>query len=153
MSTMNRLNYNIIQKKITTKKKVKSDKWGLISLGDRLKKTKRIGQCLFQEIARKFLFPGKRPENFTRERNGLSDQTNIDYLEKSMEETGSQSTQLTEDEIIDNFCHMVLEEFLIKRQLSSTLQTFREEWKRPQEVNYLPTDSFGKKIKAYFIIL
>lgn len=52
-----------------------------------------------------------------------------------MEETGSQSTQLTEDEIIDNFCHMVFEEFLIKRQLSSTLQAFREEWQRPQEVN------------------
>lgn len=52
-------------------------------------------------------------------------------------DTPYHQTQLTEDEIIDNFCHMVFEEFLIKRQLTQTLQSFREEWKRPQESTVL----------------
>lgn len=58
-------------------------------------------------------------------------------------DTPYHQTQLTEDEIIDNFCHMVFEEFLIKRQLTQTLQSFREEWKRPQEVRI---------VKQYFFL-
>jgi hypothetical protein len=48
-----------------------------------------------------------------------------------------QIQQINEDEILDNFCHMVLEEFLIRRNLKDTLQTFRREWNRPQEVSLL----------------
>lgn len=47
--------------------------------------------------------------------------------------------QLSEDEILDNFCHMVLEEYLIKREMRNTLKTFREEWNRPKEVR--PTNN------------
>jgi hypothetical protein len=46
----------------------------------------------------------------------------------------STSEQLTEDDILSNFCYMVLEEFMVKRNLKNSLQTFRDEWKRPNEV-------------------
>lgn len=48
-----------------------------------------------------------------------------------------EQVQLSEDEILDNFCHMVLEEYLIKREMRNTLKTFREEWNRPKEVRPL----------------
>lgn len=50
--------------------------------------------------------------------------------------------QLTEDEILDNFCHMVLEEYMLKRNLKNTLKTFREEWQRPKEVTPNPSLTF-----------
>eukprot|EP01041_Mallomonas_annulata_P011555 gene11555-24167_t len=33
----------------------------------------------------------------------------------------------------DNFCHMVIEEFLMKKNMADTLEQFRKEWHRPDE--------------------
>jgi len=35
--------------------------------------------------------------------------------------------------IFDNFCSMVVEEYLARKNLTNTLETFREEWQRPSE--------------------
>jgi hypothetical protein len=51
-----------------------------------------------------------------------------------MQENNSQPVQISEDDILSNFCYMVLEEFMVKRNLKHSLETFREEWKRPSEV-------------------
>jgi len=34
---------------------------------------------------------------------------------------------LSLDEMLDNFCHMIVEEYLVRKQLKSTLQCLREE--------------------------
>lgn len=34
----------------------------------------------------------------------------------------------------DTFCHMVVEEFLMRKGMTGTLNQFREEWQRPDEV-------------------
>jgi hypothetical protein len=49
---------------------------------------------------------------------------------------------LSSESVYDNFCSMVVEEFLQRKGLQSTLSTFRAEWERPIEVqkqnkNYL----------------
>lgn len=66
-----------------------------------------------------------------------------------------EQVQLSEDEILDNFCHMVLEEYLIKREMRNTLKTFREEWNRPKEVrpltikNIRPRSYIVSRIQSY----
>jgi hypothetical protein len=40
---------------------------------------------------------------------------------------------LTVSELLENFCFMVVEEFLIQKSLISTLNEFRSEWKRPSD--------------------
>lgn len=37
--------------------------------------------------------------------------------------------------IFDNFCTMVVEEYLIRKNLTATLDTLRAEWRRPSEVS------------------
>lgn len=44
------------------------------------------------------------------------------------------SDSASTEAIFDNFCCMVVEEFLIRKNLSATLDTMRAEWKRPSEV-------------------
>lgn len=44
-------------------------------------------------------------------------------------------TSSTED-IFDNFCCSVVEEYLIRKNLSATLSTLRAEWQRPSEVSF-----------------
>ena len=38
------------------------------------------------------------------------------------------------ENIFDNFCCMVVEEYLIRKNLGATLDTLRSEWQRPSEV-------------------
>lgn len=38
---------------------------------------------------------------------------------------------------INNFCHLVVEDFLMRHDMPETLRQFREEWKRPDEVRLL----------------
>ncbi|RYG96028.1 hypothetical protein EON65_55035 [archaeon] len=37
------------------------------------------------------------------------------------------------DQILDNFCHLIIEDFLTRKQMKDTLQSFRTEWNRPTE--------------------
>ena len=37
------------------------------------------------------------------------------------------AVQLSNDDMMDNFCHMIIEEYLTRKQLKTTLETFREE--------------------------
>ena len=40
-----------------------------------------------------------------------------------------------QESFFDNFCFMVIEEFLMKKELPETLKHFREEYTRPNEVH------------------
>jgi hypothetical protein len=37
------------------------------------------------------------------------------------------TAQLSNEDMMDNFCHMIIEEYLTRKQLKATLETFREE--------------------------
>lgn len=39
---------------------------------------------------------------------------------------------------MENFCHLVIEDFLTKSGMSETLRSFRSEWQRPAEVSHPP---------------
>jgi hypothetical protein len=39
------------------------------------------------------------------------------------------------ESIFENFCSMVVEEYLMKKNLTATLDTLRSEWQRPSEVS------------------
>jgi hypothetical protein len=44
------------------------------------------------------------------------------------------------------FCHLMVEEFLMKKGMGDTLSAFREEWKtKPDEVNFLYFTNFSIK--------
>lgn len=45
--------------------------------------------------------------------------------------------EITVDESYEIFCHMVIEEFLMQKNMKSTLSAFRSEWPRPAEVRKL----------------
>jgi hypothetical protein len=49
--------------------------------------------------------------------------------------TSSAKSATTIDGNVENFCYMVIEEFLMKKNMQCTLWEFRKEWKRPSEVN------------------
>jgi len=38
------------------------------------------------------------------------------------------------EEHFTNFCHMMIEDFLMQKGMQNTLQEFRKEWDRPDEV-------------------
>ena len=47
---------------------------------------------------------------------------------------GGTGTLSPENEAFDTFCHMVVEEFLMRKNLTNTLEEFRQEWSaRPEE--------------------
>jgi hypothetical protein len=43
------------------------------------------------------------------------------------------------ESIFENFCSMVVEEYLMKKNLTATLDTLRSEWQRPSEVRARPS--------------
>jgi hypothetical protein len=43
------------------------------------------------------------------------------------------------ESIFENFCSMVVEEYLMKKNLTATLDTLRSEWQRPSEVSARPS--------------
>ncbi len=56
----------------------------------------------------------------------------------SSEEKGSGNVSKgfpsAKDIVLENFTTMVIEEFLVRKGLKDTLNSFRAEWKRPTEV-------------------
>lgn len=44
------------------------------------------------------------------------------------------SLDLTSEGILDNFCSMMIEDYLKRKKMTITLDAFRNEWKRPEEV-------------------
>ena len=58
-------------------------------------------------------------------------------------------TSATED-IFDNFCCSVVEEYLIRKNLSATLSTLRAEWQRPSEVSFGALNIFLSILYYYY---
>ena len=48
-----------------------------------------------------------------------------------------QNANLSMDTMLDNFCAMLVEEYLVKHNLQDTLRTYRNEFQRPSEVRDL----------------
>ena len=59
------------------------------------------------------------------------------------------------ENLFDNFCSMVVEEYLIRKNLTATLDTLRSERQRPSEVFHVQTmfDEIKPIISFYFYLI
>lgn len=49
----------------------------------------------------------------------------------------SKSSELPNDEVFETFCYMIIEEFMMKKKLSKTLETFRSEYTMKDDVSLI----------------